>query len=236
MEYDDHWFTRGAHVCQFADDPNDSKAVLLPFLREGLLNHEFCLCVSSDCSADAWCYELQAFGVDVAAERQRGALRILTRSEWRQSQRRFRSLAQARKAFGLVPWAKFHGARVIYDAAWALDPELAPEDLCHWEATATLLYGGLPVRVICQYDTSRHSANALAAALRTHPYVLAGDAIVANPYCEAERIIEFEPILNYSAAEPGEVAAKIAEVTGGVSSPGFSKKSFLQGPWSRLNT
>jgi hypothetical protein len=236
MDHDDHWFTRGAHVCQFTDGPSDAKTVLLPFLRDGLVNHEFCLYVTGGTSADEWRYELQAYGVDVAVAQDSGALSILGKQEWRQPDHEFRSLVHARKAYRAVPWTKFNGARVIYDAGWASNPDLAPEDLCHWEATATLLYSGLPVRVICQYDAQTQSAAALDAALRTHPFVLAGDTIVANPYCDAERILEFEPILNYPGASSADVAARIAEVTCIAGCSGFSKKSFLTGQWSRLNT
>jgi len=229
MVHEDQWATRGAHVCHFTESNNDVKSVVLPFIRQGLLNNEFCLYVTADESPDSWYFELQAYGVDVMAERQSGALKIIDKSEWRRPNRSLRSLAQARKAFRLVPWNEFSGARVIYDAAWALNPELSPDELCHWEATATLLYEGLPVRVICQYDLNRHSHKAIDSALRTHPLVLTGDALVANPHCEAERILEFEPILNYSSADAGEVAKMLSQISPLSRSPGLTKQAFLRG-------
>lgn len=229
MEHDGCWAEHGAHVCHVAAGRNDAKSVLLPFLRQGLLNNEFCLYVSGDESPDDWYFEFQAYGVDVAARLRCGALKIIGRSEWRSPGSTFRSLAQARKAYRLVPWTRFRGARIVYDAAWALSPELPPEDLCHWEATATLLYEGLPVRAICQYDLENQSTPALEAALRTHPYVLTGQTVIANPHCEAEQILEFEPVLNYSSATTDEVSRMLSKIYDAAAIPALSRRSFLQG-------
>jgi hypothetical protein len=225
----DHCLTRGAHVCHFTEDSNDAKAVVLPFIRQGLLCNEFCLFVTGEDSPDDWCFELQAYGVDVATELGLGRLRIIDKKEWRRPRADYRSLTQARKAFRLVPWTRFHGARIVFDAGWSLHPELPSHELCHWEATSTLLYEGLPVRVMCQYDLKKHSDRALDSALRTHPFVLTEGAIIANPYCEAEQILEFEPMLNYSSASRVEVAAMLADLKQAAHDPELSMQAFLQG-------
>ncbi|MGE0058239.1 MAG: MEDS domain-containing protein [Dehalococcoidia bacterium] len=230
MQHDDGWLERGAHVCHIATGRNDAKSILLPFLHQSLLNNEFCLFVTGDESPDDWYFELQAFGIDVADRLLCGALRVIDRREWRPATGSLRSLAQAGKAYRLVPWTRFNGARIVYDAAWAMGPDVPAEDLCHWEATATLLFEGLPVRAICQYNLETHSPRVVDGALRTHPLVLMGQTLVENPHCEAEQILEFEPVLNYSSATADEVARMLSEIHGAGSSPSLARKTFLKGP------
>jgi hypothetical protein len=97
---------------------------------------------------------------------------------------------------------RFRGIRVAVDAGWMLQPPVAAEQLCHWEATINpLIAGDFEARVICQYNLSRHSAPAVHAALRTHPILLLDGRRRSNPYYEAPLILQREPELNHSDAD-----------------------------------
>jgi hypothetical protein len=133
-------------------------------------------------------------------------LNVIRGEEWRQTGE-FNSIVKAREAWGLIERMRvaFTGVRIAGDAAWALEPPLSVDQLCHWEATANLVFKGEDVRVICQYDLSRHSAAAVHSAIRTHPIVILGGRSLSNPYYDAPRILEHEPRLNYSDADAGMV-------------------------------
>lgn len=199
-------FDRGSHACHLFRSFAEQKAVVLPFFKEGLRNGEYCIYVTCDQPVDEWYFEFQAYGIDVRHELERGALQIITGDEWRQGGD-FNSIIKAREAWGLIEdkLRSFKGVRITGDAGWALRPPMPIDQLCHWEATANLIYEDTEVRAICQYDLDKQPTEAIHAALRTHPSVLMGGRRYANPHYEAPRILENEPNLNHSDADAGRL-------------------------------
>ena len=87
---------------------------------------------------------------------------------------------------------------------------MAPDQLCHWEATKNFIFDDLNIRVICQYDLQRHSVLEVHSALRTHPLVILDGRLVSNPFCEAQQILDNEPHLNMPDENPQMLAARLA--------------------------
>ena len=202
----------GDHAVHLHRSFAEQKEVLLAFFRDGLENCEHCVYITSDVSADDWFFEFQAYGVDVQREREKGALQIVHRDEWR-SPEGFSSIAQARKTLAYIDRAMgTNGLRIAGDAAWALRPELPIDLLCHWEATANLIYERQPIRVICQYDLDAHSPDGIRAALRTHPVVILEGHRCENPFYEAPVILEYEPLLSDSCADPEQIERMLARL------------------------
>ena len=67
---------RGAHACHLFRTTGEQMHVLLPFCREGLDRNEFCSLTAAAETVEDWHVELQAYGVDVQEERERGTLLI----------------------------------------------------------------------------------------------------------------------------------------------------------------
>jgi hypothetical protein len=182
---------------------SEQKQVILPFVRDGLQAGECCLFIAGERTLDDWELEFQAFGIDVAGQRQAGALVISAGEEMRRSSD-FNSILKASDLWAFIEskLSSFAGVRIVGDADWALiDPPLSASDLCQWEATADLLYENEPVRTICMYDLNQHRPAEIRAALRTHSKVLfAGKRYVNNHY-EAPEILENEPHWNDSEAD-----------------------------------
>ena len=202
------------HSCLLYEDYNEKKGVVLPFIRNGLRNGEHCLFVTSERSVDDWFLEFQAYGIDVKREIGKGALVIATGEQMRQTPG-FNSIVKARELWGLIEakLGSYGGVQIIGDAEWALiEPPLTAGQLCHWEATAGLLYEGEAVRTVCMYDLTRHSPSDIRAALRTHAAAVMGGRRYANPYFEAALILEHEPRLNCSKADEGLVQEMLARV------------------------
>src|SRR5262249_35115705 len=95
---------------------------------------------------------------------------------------------------------------------WEWDPPLPADKLCHWEATANLVFEGLAVRAICQYDLGTDSPQVIHSALRTHPQVILGRKLYSNPFYEAPRILENEPYLNHSDVDAPRLASLLSQI------------------------
>jgi hypothetical protein len=190
------------HTCLLFRDHSAQKKVLLPFITEGLSNGENCLLVCDEDVVDDWRLEFQAFGIDVAKQIKRGSLVIATGQEWREMP--MNSIKMAKELWSYIEdkLGAFPRVRIAGDASWALLPApIGSDRLCHWEATADLLYQDAPVRTICMYDLNRHPPSDIRAALRTHRHVILDETTYDNPHYEAARILENEPDWNNSDAD-----------------------------------
>jgi hypothetical protein len=193
---------RRDHTCLLYKNAGELKKYLLPFLKEGLDNGEHCLFVCSEDSVDNWSLEMQAFGIDVVRHLGDGSLVFATGEQWRQSP--FDSLTKARELWQHIDQqlSKFPAVRIAGDAGWAmLNPPISADRLCHWEATADLIYEDSPVKTICMYDLNRHPPSDIRAALRTHSRAVVDGVTHRNHYYEAEEILEREPDFNASEAD-----------------------------------
>ena len=164
MEYSFH---RGIHVAHFFTSFSEQKEVALPFLREGLGHSEHCLFTVCDHSPDDWYLELQAYGVDVANERQRGALLVLDEAQTR-SPGEFNSIRLARDLWRMIQdlLTRFTGVRLAREVPWQGDGALSVDQLCQMEAAGSLLFEDADVRALCQYDLNKHPPAVVHTALR----------------------------------------------------------------------
>jgi len=204
----------GTHVCHLYRGDDDLKNVTLPFLSNGLRNGECCIYVTDGNAVDDWYDELQAQGIDVPSARDSGALVITSGQAWR-AMCHAGSIEMAREVLGLVDQKLgiFPSIRIAGDVSWGAEPAaVTAEMLCHWEATANIVFEGLPARVICQYDLESSDPAYLHAALRTHPIVLYKGRRVRSPHYEAAHILEKEPMLNRSSDDPELVANMLAKL------------------------
>jgi hypothetical protein len=200
-------FSRGIHVAHFYSSFSEQKEVGLPFLREGLDLSEHCLFTVCDHSPDDWYFELQAYGVDVANERQRGALLVLDEAQTRSSGE-FNSIRLARDLWRMIQdlLTRFNGVRLAREVPWQGDGALTVDHLCQMETAGSLLFEDADVRALCQYDLDQHPPAVIHTALRTHPVVIVGGRMQPNPFYEVESIVANEPFYYGSNASDEDVA------------------------------
>jgi len=200
----------GAHVCHLYEHRNEAKEVTLQFLKQGLDSHEASIHVTVSTEQDDWFLELQAFGIDVREVVDSGRLRIIESRDWYWPEQ-LNSLRLSRRLWRTItsPLKDFAGVRLVSDMTWTIGSAMAPDQLCHWEATKNLIFEDLNIRVICQYDLERHSVPEVHCALRTHPLVILDGRLVQNPFCEAQRILDNEPHLNMPDEHPWTLAAML---------------------------
>jgi chemotaxis family two-component system sensor kinase Cph1 len=206
------------HSCVIYDSFNDQKLTVLPFIREGLERGDQCIYVCNEQTDDDWCEELQAYGIDVAAERETGSLTVGRGTRWQQTAA-MGSITRAGQAWSMIEQAlaTHPGVRFAVDYGWTLDSAMSPADICHWEATVNpLIEGHDNIRIMCLYNVNRHPVESIHAALRTHPSVVVGGLTSANPYYEAPRILANEPYLNRSTGDPAAIARMLQQLGGAI--------------------
>jgi PAS domain S-box-containing protein len=184
----------GEHLCLFYDnDPAEQMPALIPFVQDGLRRQEQFVYIADDQTVEQLSERLKRSGLDVGNEIERGALKLWTRHDWRESGK----LSSTRKALQVSRFidealkAGFKGIRFAVEMTWTPGPDIDDEQLEHWEATLNTLFSpGFPGRIICQYNRSRLGPRAMLAALHTHPRVILGDHVHPNLFYEAPLILD----------------------------------------------
>ena len=178
----------GEHLCLIYDaDPVEQMPALAPFLSQGLRSNERCIYIADDFTLDGLEASLNEFGVDVRGATATGALKLWTRSEWRQPGELDSSLkaAQVRAMIEDALRSGFTGVRFAVEMTWTLGPDITPARLRHWEAMInTIFTPDVPARIVCQYSRRKLAPDVIHAGLVTHPVAVIDQDVCPNPYFE----------------------------------------------------
>jgi signal transduction histidine kinase len=188
---------QGDHVCLIYENPAEQLAVAVPFIKEGLARNERCIYIADDRTIVEVVQALSAAEVDVARERQRGALRILTKNDAYLPSGKFDPQGMidfVRQAENQALADGFSGLRISGEMTWALGPEPGCERLIEYEALLNRLIDNKRSVLLCQYNRSRFEAPCIHDVFRTHPFAILGDQLCVNPHYEApELVLDVQP-------------------------------------------
>jgi PAS domain S-box-containing protein len=183
----------GDHICSIYENTAERLAAAVAFIKMGLTRGQRCLHLDADDRAfEEVSQGLAAAGVDVARERARGALRFLREQDTYLPPGGFspetmlefvgRQAAQA-LADG------FAGLWSSADMTWSVGQESGNDRLVAYEARLNRLAKQPPCVILCQYERTRFDAPCIHDVLRTHPLVILGRQLCANPYYELPEIV-----------------------------------------------
>jgi two-component system sensor histidine kinase UhpB len=182
----------GDHICSIYENPAEQMSVAVPFIRDGLVRGERCLYIADDRTIEEVVEALEAAGVDVARERQRGALRLVTSRETYLRAGEFASQAMV----DLLGQAEtealmdgFSGIRLAGEMTWAFGAEDGCGRLIEYEALLNRLPNFGKSVILCQYHHMRFVVPCIHDIIRTHPMVFLGDQVCPNPYYESSEIV-----------------------------------------------
>src|SRR5207248_10973273 len=134
---------QGDHLCLFYEkDPAEQMPALLPFIQDGLSRDEQFIYVADDQTVDDLGNRLEASGIDVGKQIERGRLKLWTRREWRQSGDLVSSKKseQVRQFIDEASASGFKGIRFAVEMTWTLGPDISARQLEHWEATLNTIF------------------------------------------------------------------------------------------------
>jgi len=183
---------QGDHLCLIYDRAAEQMAALIPFLKRGLAAGERCLYLADDATTDLAGQALASEGIDVARERERGALVLLTRRDAFLREGRFDPGAMTdllRQAEQEALDDGFGGLRVASEMSWCLGNAPGTERFLEYEATLNRFLDGSRSVGLCQYDRSRFPPRVVYDILRTHPFAVLGEEVCPNVFYEPPEMV-----------------------------------------------
>ncbi len=175
----------GDHLCCIYQYDDEHKAVVTPFLKQGLeRNHKVFYITDTRSSATIVSY-LEEAGMKTDSYLQRGQLVFLTQNDSYVREGIFdpdRMIALLRAETAKALDEGFAALRVTGEMTWALRGFPGSDRLIEYEVKLNQFMPENPCVAICQYDRRRFSAHILLDVLRTHPFAVIGTEIYNNIY------------------------------------------------------
>lgn len=173
----------GDHVCAFYPTKVERDEILLPYLAEGMHAGAKCIAVlDSDDSAEIADELASVLGAAGPAPDQ---LALHSSRETYLANGSFDTDAMLNFWEASVGGALEHGfsfARVAGEMTWALSKLPGVEQLVGYEAKLNRFLPRFPQVILCLYELDRFDGEVLVDVLKTHPKVLLGGMLLANPY------------------------------------------------------
>jgi len=175
----------GDHACCLYESEEECRAVLVPFLSQGLEKGDKVFYVINTRETQVILSYLRDDGVDVASCLARGQLNILDYKETYLHE----SVFDPERMLGLlqaeVDRARNEGysaVRFMGEMDWVLQDRPGSERLIEYEARLNAFVANSQCIVICLYDRRRFEAGVLLDVLRTHPIAVVGMELCQNLY------------------------------------------------------
>ncbi len=192
----------GDHLCCLYASEQEHRALLSPFLRQGLERHEKVFYIVDDHTAGQILAYLSADGVEVNQYLQRGQLVVLSSDEAYMHAGAFepeRMIALLRSETDRAAGEGYSALRVTGEMSWALKGVPGSERIVEYEAKLNTFFPGSQCLAICQYDRRKFGPSVLLDVLATHPLAVIGTEVYDNFY--------YMPPQDFFGANP--VAAKL---------------------------
>lgn len=179
--------SRTAHACAFFHTHEEYYNVLVPFIKDGIEGGEKAFHILDACYHTDHVERIEKSGVNTAEALKSEQLVI---KDWSESYLKDGHFSQEAMVDLLESVLKdsnskgYKSARLIGDMDWACKHEFeGVKNVVEYETRLNFVlpkYEG--VVVVCTYDLNKHSATVIMDVLRTHPFVLIGGMMHANPY------------------------------------------------------
>ena len=178
--------TPGDHICAFYRGSAQRDEILLPFLAEGVVAGDRCICVLDDDDLEQVTKPL-SLTLDVERALSSGQLDLLTSSEAYYPSGAFAAERMIdfweSNVAPAVTSGRYPLVRAVGEMTWALRDLPGVEDLVRYEARLNRFLPRYPQVILCLYDLERFTdGQLLMEMLRTHPKVLMSGQLLDNPW------------------------------------------------------
>ena len=173
------------HLCCLYETGEEHRALLAPYLRQGLELGDKVLYIVDVHTAETVLKYLRDDGVEVEPYLTNGQLSILTPREAYMRDGIFnpdRMIDLLRSETERALAEGYSALRVTGEMTWALRGLPGAERLIEYEAKLNRFFPGSKCLALCQYDRRRFQPEVLLDVLATHPIAVVGTEIYDNPY------------------------------------------------------
>ena len=175
----------GDHLCCIYETEAEHRAILTPFLRQGLERGEKVIYIVDARTAETILGYLRDDGLDPDPFVARGQLAILSRDETYLRGGAFYPagmIALQRKETERALADGYAALRLTGEMTWALRGHHGSERLIQYAILLNEFFPGRRCLALCQFDRRRFEPGVLLHVLRTHPYVIVGTDVCENPH------------------------------------------------------
>jgi len=164
----------GSHLCQFYHTQKDLLEILLPYIKSGLNNNEFCMWITSEPlsakeAKDALRNEIK----DLDRLIKKGQIEILDYSQWYTKNGRFnadRVLAGWIEKERLALEKGFSGLRLTGNTFWLEKKDWS--NFTEYEAKVNSAIGGQRMLALCTYSLDKCNASQVIDVVNNHQFAL----------------------------------------------------------------
>lgn len=177
---------RHHHICTFFHSQDEEYEVLMPFIKDGLERGDKAFHIVDPQLQRGHRQRLEAADIDTAKLESTKQLEIrpwehaYLRSNGRFDQDDMLALIEEVLRAGQTDG--FPMTRLIAHMEWALQDRPGVKDIIEYETRPNYILPNYPDHVICVYDLAKFSAATVIDILRTHPMVIIGGVLQANPF------------------------------------------------------
>jgi hypothetical protein len=173
------------HACAFFHSRDEEYQVLVPFLKDGLEAGDKAFHIVDKKYRAERLSRLEANGVDTTAAEQAGQLEVRAWESAYLRGGRFDQQAMLALIEEVLAAGKKQGfglTRLWANMEWALEDLPGVHDIVEYETRLNYILPKYDDVVVCTYDLMKFSASVVMDILRTHPQVIVGAILRANPY------------------------------------------------------
>ena len=175
----------GNHLCCLHETDEQHRAVITPFLRQGLEQGQKVIYIVDVRTAETILGYLRDDGLEVEPFLTRGQLEILSHTATYLQEGTFdpdRMIARLRAETEQALAEGYPALRVTGEMTWALRGLPGSERLIEYEAKLNEFLPGSQCLALCQYDRRQFDPAVLLDVLRTHPLAVIGAEVHENFY------------------------------------------------------
>ncbi|MCJ7632039.1 MEDS domain-containing protein [Candidatus Bathyarchaeota archaeon] len=181
----------GDHLCSFYENKEEQFQVVVPFIVDGLVKNEKCLYIADENTVSEIKSGLIIHGIDVDERIRTGQLKIITAKQSYLKSSRFVLDEMISLLESFLDDAQKEGyaaSRVAGELTWLLRDLDSLDEFFEYENRLNGFFKDKPVKLLCQYDSSKFFGNVIVRALKTHPRVLVGLDLYENTYYKHQQL------------------------------------------------
>jgi hypothetical protein len=181
------------HVCAFFNNMDEEHRVLRSFYKDGFDRGEKATHIVDSENREAYLNRLAEVGVNVRELIGHGRLEVLPWIDMYVRDHRFDQDAMLASVENLIRSGAAAGSKrtrlVGHHMGWLYVDQPALSNLVEYEARLNHVLSRYSDPVICNYDLSKFSASVAMDIMRTHPLVIIGGLLLANPFFVPDQFI-----------------------------------------------